>query len=46
MVGRGGHVGLGLGVDWGALVGHLGHVAVHVVGRVGHVLDTAVRECD
>jgi len=39
-------VGLGLRVDWGALVGHLGHVAVHVVGCVLHGLDTAVREGD
>ena len=29
-----GSVGLGLGVDWGALVGNLGHVAVVVVRGV------------
>jgi len=48
VVGRlgGGHVGLGLGVDGGALVGHLGDVPVDVVGGVLDVLDAAVGEGD
>ena len=40
--GLGGDIGLGLGVDRGALVGDLGDVAVDVVGGVLHVLDPAV----
>ena len=42
--GGGGDVRLGLGVDSGALVGHVSDVAVIAVGGVLHVLDTAVRE--
>jgi len=44
--GLGGDVGLGLGVDRGALVGDLSDIAVDVVGSVLHVLDPAVREGD
>ena len=46
MVGRGGGglVGGLLGVDSGALVGHIGDEAVITVGGVLHVLDPAVRE--
>ena len=46
VVGRGGgrDVRLGLGVDSGALVGHVSDVAVIAVGGVLHVLDTAVGE--
>ena len=36
--------GGGVGVDGGALVGHLGDVASVVVGGVAHCLNTAVRE--
>jgi len=47
MVGRGGRVvRLGLGVDGGALVGDLCHVAVVVVCCVLHMLDTPVRKLD
>ena len=35
---------LGLGVDRGALVGDLSHIAVHMVSSVLHVLDPAIRE--
>ena len=44
MVGRGGggDVRLGLGVDSGALVGHVSDVAVIAVGGVLHVLDPEV----
>ena len=41
-IGRGGSVGFGFRIDWGALVGDLGHVAVVVVGGVLDVLDSAV----
>ena len=44
MVGGGWCVWLGLGVDRGALVGDLSHIAVHMVSCVLHVLDPAVRE--
>ena len=44
--GLGGDIGLGLGVDRGALVGDLGDVAVDVVGGVGDGLDPAVGEGD
>ena len=44
MVGGGWCVWLGLGVDRGALVGDLSHIAVHMVSSVLHVLDPAVRE--
>merc|ERR1719192_2752549 len=44
--GLGGDIGLGLGVDRGALVGDLSDIAVDVVGSVLHVLDPAVREGD
>ena len=44
--GLGGDIGLGLGVDRGALVGDLGDVAVDVVGSVLHVLDPAVGKGD
>ena len=44
--GLGGDVGLGLGVDRGALVGDLGDVAVDVVSGVLHVLDPAVGKGD
>ena len=44
--GLGGDIGLGLGVDRGALVGDLGDVAVDVVGGVLHVLDPAVGKGD
>ena len=40
--GLGGDIGLGLGVDRGALVGDLGDVAVDVVGGVLHMLDPAI----
>merc|ERR1712045_36486 len=47
MVGGGGRVvRLGLGIDWGALVGDLCHVAVVVICCVLHMLDTAVRKLD
>ena len=47
MVGGGGRmVRLGLGVDWGALVGDLCHIAVVVVCCVLHMLDTAVRKLE
>ena len=36
--------GGGVGVDGGALVGHLGDVASVVVSGVAHCLNTAVRE--
>jgi len=42
--GLGGDVGLGLGVDRGALVGDLSDVAVDVVSSVLHGLDPAVRK--
>ena len=41
-IGRGWGVGLGFRIDGGALVGHLGHVAVVVVGGVLDVLDATV----
>ena len=44
--GLGGDIGLGLGVDRGALVGDLGDVAVDVVGGVLHMLDPAVGKGD
>ena len=44
--GLGGDIGLGLRVDWGALVGDLSDVAVDVVGSVLHGLDPAVRKGD
>ena len=44
--GLGCDIGLGLGVDRGALVGDLGDVAVDVVGGVLHVLDPAVGKGD
>ena len=40
--GLGGDIGLGLGVDRGALVGDLSDIAVDVVGGVLHVLDPAI----
>ena len=47
MVGGGGRVvGLGLGVDWGALVGDLCHIAVVVVCCILHMLDTTVRKLE
>ena len=47
MVGGGGRVvRLGLGVDWGALVGDLCHIAVVVVCCVLHMLDTPVRKLE
>ena len=44
VVSRGGLVGLGLGVDSGSLVGDISNISVISVGRVLHVLDSAVRE--
>ena len=44
--GLGGDIGLGLGVDGGALVGDLGDISVDVVGSVLHVLDPAVGKGD
>jgi len=44
--GLGGDVGLGLGVDGGALVGDLGYITVHMVGSVLHGLDPAVGKGD
>ena len=44
MVGGGWCVWLGFGVDRGALVGDLSHIAVHMVSSVLHVLDPAIRE--
>jgi len=45
--GGGGSVGgRGLGVDSGALVGHIGDIAVISVGGVLHVLDSAVGKSD
>ena len=44
--GLGGDIGLGLGVDRGALVGDLRDVSVDVVGGVLHVLDPAVGKGD
>ena len=44
--GLGGDVRLGLGVDGGALVGDLGHVAVDVISSVLHGLDPAVGKGD
>ena len=44
--GLGCDIGLGLGVDRGALVGDLGDVAVDVVGSVLHMLDPAVGKGD
>ena len=47
MVGGGGRVvRLGLGVDWGALVGDLRHIAVVVVCCVLHMLDTPIRKLE
>ena len=48
MVGGGGGSvgGRGLGVDSGALVGHIGDIAVISVGGVLHVLDSAVGKSD
>ena len=45
-VGGGGLVWLLLGVDSGALVGHIGHVAVVSVRGVLHVLDSAIGKSD
>jgi len=45
-VGGGGLVWLLLGVDSGALVGHIGHVAVVSVRGVFHVLDSAIGKSD
>merc|ERR1719266_1595808 len=43
-VGRGGLVGGLLGVDSGALVGHIGDESVVAIGGVSHMLDPAVGE--
>ena len=45
-VSGGGLVWLLLGVDSGALVGHIGHVAVVSVRGVLHVLDSAIGKSD